>query len=187
MGHLGLPRELGTAFSVREAQSVGVGEGRLRGRDLVRPFTGVRMTTAPQSLRDRCVAYAAVLHHEHFFSHTTAAYLWGAPLPPGASAALHVSAIVPAKGPGREGIAGHRLSDREIAPVLRGGLRVADAASAFLQSATLLGLDDLVAVGDHLILDPAFAESGRPFTSTDELRAASRTVARTARTRRREP
>ncbi|MCS5496386.1 hypothetical protein NY547_03930 [Cnuibacter physcomitrellae] len=170
MRHRALPSELGAAFSVRGAQALGVSEGRLRGRDLVRPFSGVRMTAPPQSLRDRCVAYATRMHPEHFFSHTTAAYLWGAPLPANATAALHVSAIVPAKGPGREGVEGHRLSDHEIAPVILRGLRVADAASAFLQAATLLRLDDLVAVGDHLILEPAFAEPGRPFTTIDELR-----------------
>ncbi|WP_378147270.1 hypothetical protein ACFJGV_04895 [Cnuibacter sp. UC19_7] len=170
MRHHALPSELGAAFSVRGAQALGVGEGRLRGRDLVRPFSGVRMTSLPQSLRDACVAYATRMHPEHFFSHTTAAYLWGAPLPANATATLHVSAIVPVKGPGREGVEGHRMSDREIAPVMLGGLRVADAASTFLQSATLLRLDDLVAVGDHLTLEPAFPEPGRPFTTIEEIR-----------------
>ena len=37
---------------------------------------------------------------------------------------------------------------------MHGGLPLSDPVTAFIESASILSLDDLVAVGDSLVLDP---------------------------------
>lgn len=96
-----LPDGLAEGFSVEQARLHGVSRGRLRGRDLHRPFYGVRLRSAsndspedaatapaldPYSLqrRDRVARarlYSPRLHHGHHFSHQTAVSIWGGPLP----------------------------------------------------------------------------------------------------------
>ena len=163
----------------------GVGAGRLRGRDLERPFHGVRVDPAaaqearrfgsfPNSraaeeferLVKRCRAYAPLLRAGQFFSHETAARLWKCPLPEPFSPAepLHVSVFAPGRAPRSTGVAGHQATSGTI--VDRFGLPVGDAASTWLSLAASLDPDDLVAVGDHLVLDPPVLDPYdiRPFT-----------------------
>ena len=74
---------------------------------------------------------------------------------------------------------GHTSSDGGT--VVQRGMPLSDPVSAFLEAATVLELDDLVAAGDYLVLDPRVLEPGfdRPFTSLSELRA--RTAAASGR------
>jgi hypothetical protein len=185
-------------FSVRAAADAGLGEGRLRGADLERPFHGVRLlagstadtgrnygrfATAREAeefamLVTRCLAYAAVLKPGQFFSHTTAARLWKAPLPSAFSAteALHVSTPAPRRAPAGRGVVGHQSSARQVRIVDRFGLPVSDPASTWLTLGVTPGLsgDDLVVVGDHLVLDPAVLDPYdiRPYATLAELAAA---------------
>jgi hypothetical protein len=57
---------------------------------------------------------------------------------------------------------------------MRHGLPCSDAVGTFLELATVLELDDLVAVGDHLVLEPRVLDPGdpRPFVSLAKLREA---------------
>jgi very-short-patch-repair endonuclease len=72
-----IPPELsGGAFNYTDARLAGLGEGRLRGPDLARPFHGVRWATAQSlTLVDRCRAIAPNLPPGSFFSSVTAAAL----------------------------------------------------------------------------------------------------------------
>jgi hypothetical protein len=100
-----------------------------------------------------------------FFSHTTAAHLWGMPLDRRSGRSdVHVSALVPAKGPRGRGVIGHRLSDPLMTIDDLDGLLVADPLSTWCQSATLLEMDDLVAVADHLVLQPVYGPPQHGFT-----------------------
>ena len=86
-----LPPQLrAAAFTVAQGRSLGLGQRRLRGPDLRRPFRGVRVGTgspaaeAPgpeQDLRNRCAALSLVVPDDAVFSHVTAARLWPLPLP----------------------------------------------------------------------------------------------------------
>ena len=158
-----------------------MGEGRLRGPDLARPFHGVR---APVTYRDpaesdldrmlrACADFGPLLVEGRFFSHTTAAMMWGCPLPPGldAASAIHVSARAPRNAPRGVGITGHQATDLRIATIARHGLAVSDAASTWLALASMLPLDELVAIGDHLVLDPFVLDPAdpRPFVTIAEL------------------
>src|SRR6478752_5938995 len=92
-----LPGPLSWApFRVTDAAARGIGAGRLRGPDLVRPVRGVR-APADADLVMRC--RALLLHRPAgmYFSHTTGAQIYGAPLPLRLDAdPIHVTVTAPA-------------------------------------------------------------------------------------------
>ncbi len=157
-----LPPNVPAAFRVATARAAGLTEGRLRGRDLERPHHGVRATRAPVPDEDlagtiqRCGRAMPLMSTEHFFSHLTAARLWGCPLPDRLSPRepLHISRRGVGSPPRRPGIVGHRSGDPLLRTVWRHGLPVSDAASTWLALATVLPLDELVVCADWLVLDP---------------------------------
>jgi very-short-patch-repair endonuclease len=159
---------------VGAALSSGIGEGRLRSSDLERPFRGVRaIAGSTTGLFARCAAYRQRMLPGQFFSHLTAAQLWGAPLPLEAldAAELHVSVLDPSRAPRAAGIVGHKCRPDRASVVERFQLPLADAATTWCQLAELLSLDDLVAVGDHLVLDPVYGNrrDPRPYVPLGEL------------------
>ena len=197
-----LPPQLrGGPFATADARAAGVGEGRLRGPDLDRPFHGVRAPVAgpvPASavglppgfphpgrfpdaraaeefalLAARCLAYTVILKPGQFFSHLTAARLWKCPLPEGfaRNEPLHVTTTRPSRAPEGAGIVGHQIARDRAHVVDRFGFPVSDPAATWLALAPTLGLDDLVAVGDYLVFDPAVLDPHdvRPHTTLAEL------------------
>ncbi|MEY2849402.1 MAG: hypothetical protein RI885_2069 [Actinomycetota bacterium] len=160
-------------FSVGAARRLGVGEGRLRGRDLSRPFHGVRAPIRADTLETRCAAYLPRLKPGNYFSHLTAAALWGLPLPASAPpGALHVTST--RRAPSGRGVIGHTTRDPRP-PVWRDGFPVADPVTLFLQLSAMLSLDDLVAVGDALVLDPVVLDPRdiRPWTTLGQISSAA--------------
>ena len=148
-----LPDELGPAFTVRDARSLGVARDRLTAMDLCAPFHGVRtrVDTAADDVLTRCRIYEPRLTSAQFFSHSTAAALWGLPLPAYASASLHVSALPPGREPRTRGVRGHRLDVPIEHLTLRHGLPVPDPAETWAQLGAMHRIDDLVAVGDAIL------------------------------------
>lgn len=154
MSRIPLPPQFAEGpFGVAEAAGSGVGPGRLRGSDLVTPHRGVRVPAACGAVVDvleRARLLVPVTERSWVFSHVTALALWGLPLPVRLErqAELHVSTDR-GRGPRRSGVVAHRTATSSPALVLN-GLRVVDPLTAWIQSAALLGVDDLVAVGDAL-------------------------------------
>lgn len=96
-------------------------------------------------------ALVPVLSAAQCFSHTTALAVWGLPTSGDVQrgrAPLHVS-TVGGRAMRRPGVVGHRIS-RGVGVTSAAGLPVVDPVSAWLQSAGVLGLDELVRVGDAL-------------------------------------
>lgn len=158
-----------------DARALGVTDDRLRGTDLDKPFHGVRSLASTPRLD----AYRPLLRAGERFSHTTALSLWDAPLPERVAADLHVSLRrVPGQprleGSRTAGVIGHVSTSGR--PEERRGVPVSDPITAFLESASLLEVDELVAVGDHLVLDPRVLQPGddRPYASVTALREATR-------------
>ncbi|MEF2977475.1 DUF559 domain-containing protein [Subtercola sp. YIM 133946] len=170
-----IPIDLGHApFHVRAAQDAGLSEKRLRSHDLARPFSGVRsLTSADATVVDRCRAFMPRIRDGEFFSHLTAAALWDCPLPGryAPTAKVHVAIPAPNGESRARGVVGHKIKYPKVEVWRRHGLPVSDPATTFIHCATLLGLDDLVAVGDHLILSPRRQALGerRPHTSAAHL------------------
>ncbi len=151
----------------------------MRATDLVTPFRGVRVErSAPADLVARCRALATVMTVDQCFSHRTAALLWGCPVPTDRAAdrVMHMSSR---RGAGRSrltGVVGHELSGRHVRVVERHGLPLTDPVTTWLQLAAVLGPRWLIAVGDHLVLDPIVADPAdpRPYVSLDELSERAR-------------
>ena len=87
-----------------------------------------------------------------FFSHVTAAALYGFPLPFALvdRGPLHVSALAPAYPPRARGIVGHRLTAAG-APLEKRGLRALPPAETWAQLGTALTHEQLVMAGDFLV------------------------------------
>lgn len=174
------PHQFTDAFAVADALNGGLAEGRLRGADLERPFHGVRRLPLESTDRsefevfvERCRDFSPLLRDDRFFSHTTAARLWDAPLPVQtlASDFPHVSVMTPRQPPRGRGVRGHELFDENTTVTVRRDLPVTDAATTWLNCAGLLPIEELVALGDHLILAPHVVDPAdiRPWVSRDEL------------------
>ncbi|WP_241245951.1 hypothetical protein [Microbacterium sp. 4R-513] len=94
-----------------------------------------------------------------FFSHTTAAVIWGLPLPRRVltPAVLDVAVFAPRRGPGSPRVRGHEVAERLAhAQIHEGsGLRVASPASTWaMLGAVLTDPYDLIAVGDAIVRVP---------------------------------
>lgn len=182
-----LPPALAKApFTVSQALASGLSRKRLRGHDLDRPFHGVRRLQTDPSFADppdRHSYAAAVLAHdwdalalvlprEAFLSHLTAARLWPVPLPEAdPDEPLHVGVPRGRQPPHRRGVVGHHITDPNAYAVHRDGRLFIDPASMFCQLGRHLRLDDLVAVGDALILAPKFTQDAadRPWLPAYDL------------------
>lgn len=192
-GHMArtpLPRELGHTFAVGEAREAGLTPGRLRAHDLLRPFHGVRsvLVLDPRT-RDRfgaplgelerdhlhrASAYAARMGRHEFFSHVTAAVMWGLPLPLSLVAGpVHAAVVSPYRLPRAQGVRGHqtRAQSVRVTTDAHTGLRVATPATTWAMLGAVIGdVRDLVAAGDATVRE---WRVDAPLTSIDQLSAAA--------------
>lgn len=181
-----MPRELPAPFdrapfAVSAARQAGVTAGRLRSRDLSQPFHGVRVQGAASTLFERCRALVPRMRAGESISHTTAAALWGMPLPLSlANDLVHVTAA--ARAMRGRGIVGH--SEAIAGSVLLDGVPVVPPAQVWRQLSTMMEWPDLVAVGDFLVTGRPF-ENILPFATADELEATHRASGNRGRARRR--
>lgn len=179
-----LPSALGPVFSVKAATDAGVSPRRLRARDLDRPFRGVRTRSAPVPTdaegdhARRALAYAVVLPDGQFFSHVTAAVLWGLPLPASAlrRAGLDVAVLAAGRTPRGARVRGHRMVHAStrvcVHPQL--GVPLLTPASTWASLAAVLpDVRDLVAVGDAIVRVPMFRGDPPALATIDDLAAAS--------------
>ncbi len=186
-----LPSSLGPRFLVAAALESGVTAGRLRRGDVDRPFHGVRVRAEMVDHIDvdrwglslggleaehmnRARSYAVRMGEEEFFSHVTAAVIWGLPLPAGrlTGAAVHVSVFSPHRLHRSKGIAGHEAAVRSTSiqydPHTR--LRVSSPSTTWAMLGALLhDPRDLVAAGDAAVRQ---WRVGEPLTTLDRLNAA---------------
>lgn len=150
-----LPQQIsGRPFSVVEAIDLGVTRGRLDSRDLIIPFRGVRDVASldPPAFEHRCRQYAIRMRSWQFFSHETALFLCGVPVPRHPHPLrIHVAAYRPQREPRAVGVIGHRLQIRQPAFLDVSGMRVEHPVRAWRQAGALWGADDLVAAADHIV------------------------------------
>ena len=145
-------------FSTKEAIALGVTPDRLRSSDLWSPFPGTRAAITPDSeSRDSVVArahaYATRMRPHHFFSHVTAAVLWGMPLPQELAnpATLDVAAVAPLRAPEVRGVRGRQLSASNGDICVLDGPAVTSPELTWLSLGSVLPLQDVVAAGDFLV------------------------------------
>ncbi len=101
-----LPAHLPPVFALADAQDAGVTYARLRGRDVSRPYRGVRAQHESTGAVARAIAYLVKLRPGEHFSHATAIALAGGWIPDRVRAEVDVSAARPtgrARGAGVPG------------------------------------------------------------------------------------
>ena len=108
-----LPEPLSSGpFTHAEGLERGLGKSRLAGRDLARPFHGVKVPGAmPATVVERCRAFLLRMPPGAFFNSVTAAQIIGVPLPRPLELAtdLHVATISPGTAPASRGVVGHKI------------------------------------------------------------------------------
>lgn len=177
-----LPAALISApFRVDQALTHGVTRRRLRAGDLLSPFRGVRTVSEVNSLEARCRALQPILvPGKQYFSHSTAARIWGIPLPSELERddRLHVSNRERRATP-RRGVISHEVVTPKGVRIV-GGLPVSTPTDAWcelaatqLPSGRLLTLDELIVAGDWLVSWPQpIATVGEIERALERFRAA---------------
>jgi hypothetical protein len=132
--------------------AAGTTPGRLRSGDLARPFWGGRARQTPRSLRDTALALVPLLGPDQHFSHVTAAELHGLRMPERRlPAVVHVTYRDAHRAMRRPGVVGHK-TNRPLRTVRTpDGIPVCTPVDAWCESAPLLGVDELIAMGDGLV------------------------------------
>ncbi len=159
-------------FSRRGARAAGIPDSRLRAKDLVAPYRGVRhVRNYPDDVFWRARAYRELMSSSAVFSHATAARLYALPLPLYVDDRLHVSVPAGVHPPAGRGIVGHEI-DGSLWTVTelihhdhdRGELftlPIATAPLVWAELAERLDREDLVALGDAMhSTEPPLASPG---------------------------
>jgi hypothetical protein len=94
--------------------------------------------------------FAQVMTARQFFSHRSAALLWGAPVPYEPDAPVHASVLRPVRSPRAIGVVGHGLTGAYCAVTERAGVRLTTPACTWVQLVDL-PIPDLVALGDFFV------------------------------------
>jgi very-short-patch-repair endonuclease len=127
--------------------------GRLRGRDLGRPFHGSRHPDPlAHDVVSLCRAYKPVMRPDAFFCSVTAAEVMGVPLPPALARTrpLHVAVPHPVRAPEGRGIAGHAVKLMGGDSGTWDGLAISSPERLWCELSAALSLPQLVAAGDYL-------------------------------------
>lgn len=143
------------SFTYSEGVAAGTTPSRMRAKDLSMPSRQIRVPQGkPQGLLDRVRPYTE-LSNGGTISHVTAAQLHGMPLPwfDDEIKTVHLTRPAGSVQPRRKHVTGHsmRLPSEDI--MYLGGVPVTTPARTFLDLATILDLDNLVAVADFLVCE----------------------------------
>lgn len=169
MHRIELPAHLTNApFGYAQARAEGIGDGRLRNPELARPFRGARMSSTSTDTLSLCRAFAARTSSEMFFSGTTAAKLWGIPLPVAIESDIVLEASVPrpARALRVRGVRCRSVTVTASDIATRHGLSISSVERTWCELALVLPEDDLIVAGDHLLY------FRRPLTTAESLRSA---------------
>lgn len=153
---------------MRAAADQGISRGRLRSSDLGRPTRSVYAANPPTALHERAAAFALALPDHVAFSHSTAAALWGLPLPRRLEdhTLLHVIGNTRHGAVERAGCQSHRGAENRRV-VQHGGLALTSLADTWCDVGAFgrarCSVDDLVVLADAIL--------GPPGVRAGELRA----------------
>lgn len=147
---------LGPAFRTTDAHDSGWSRWSTRGVRMLQPTRGVRSLEPLRGVGHQAAAFALALPGDVVFSHTTAARLWGIPLPRGlqADADLHIMRGAARAPIERTGTVSHRGLERRVIREVD-GLRVTSLADTWCDliaaSHRWIHLRDVVMVGDAVV------------------------------------
>lgn len=170
------PHLSGSAFHVSERDFHELTPGQLRSARLDAPFHGVRsLGLRREDALARARMYAPRLRAGQYYSHVTAAQLYGIPLPLIAerSTIVHVSAATGTRVRTR-GAVGHIV--RDLMPHSFAELPVVSPEQTWCHLASVISREYLVAAGDFLVSGCRIGHGGRtpPLCTRDRLADAVR-------------
>ncbi|MEO6942804.1 MAG: DUF559 domain-containing protein [Terrimesophilobacter sp.] len=154
MARIPLPETLmAGAFTLDDGRAAGLGTKRLNGKDLRRPFRGIRSTDDSTDIESIARAFNRGAHPHAFFCGITAAVLLRIPLPPAYEnlRLLHVAVPSQRRAPKERGTIGHTFQIDSVDVRDWNGLRITTPERTWCDLATVLSIPDLVAAGDYLI------------------------------------
>jgi hypothetical protein len=142
------PIDLTRPFLRSSALAAGVAPSDLRTPSYRRLFRGVYVAASTRVTPTlRAQAALLLVDPSGFASHASAGRLYGVPLP--ALAEEHVSVTDPGRRRLRPGVRCHVCREPDLRVIA--GVRVPSPSQLFAELATILGLVDLVVVGDYLV------------------------------------
>lgn len=173
-----LPRSLGTVFTVAEARAAGVSVQRLRAPDVRRLSRGVYARAGVDvTILDLARAHCSDAP-DAVVCGPTAAELLKMPLP--FHRMVHETGVLDIAAESRRRdvpyVRWHRLGRLSAGDVLEDrGIRMTSRMRTWEDLATILSVDELISVTDHLIRWPRFRFEGRhrPYSTLDELSSAA--------------
>lgn len=150
---ISLPRRLGERFSIVDAEAIGIKPGRHSARDLHRPYRGVRSASKPETFEDWVACCALRLKPGQRFGETTAARLWGLPLPTTRREGEPIDVVVPTgvTSPKTAGVRGRRLKAERAQTRILKGVPVVDPIAALFMCARDLTVDQTIVMIDALL------------------------------------
>lgn len=169
-----LPDELASRpFTLDSARLAGVQRSRTRAEDLWTPSRGIRL---PKNADVGCMAryqlYVEATPNS-WLSHTSAAELFGIPLPPWFQnePVTHLSRAFPDARPQRRHVVGHSLKLILGDTTAHRGLPTTSVSRTWLDLAGMLALDDLIVAGDFLVSEHrrSFGPERTPMVQRSEL------------------
>jgi hypothetical protein len=179
-----LPEPLGFGpFRFGEAVAAGVPRSRLGAPDVRHPHHGLYVPRAGREpgVIERCEWLVTLLGEHQWFSHGTAARIYGMPLPrrERSDDDLHVMTLAGAAPMRRAGVIGWESSGADLGRRMLGGLPLIDPAEVWGQLAAphatgrgiTLTREWLVAVGDYLLTGPRRDGRRHPLCTRADLEA----------------
>ncbi|MFE6735208.1 endonuclease domain-containing protein [Microbacterium sp. NPDC057650] len=148
-----LPQHLGEHFSVREAQTAGIGAWRSSTPDLERPFRGVRSKKTPETFLARAECYSHRMRLGHRYVGATAMRVWGIPHPSTwtAKEPIHVAVPRETTPPKITGVKGRRLDKHRARTSRVHGLPVVDPIAAVFSTAHELTIAQIITALDAIL------------------------------------
>ena len=171
-----LPPHLATgSFSLRAADKAGLTRTRTAANDLVTVSRGIRVPLASAAAGAAALRAYTDLDDTSILALGSAGRIWNVPLTGrhGADWRIHLARRRGASPPRRVNVVGHLLTLLPGEVVECDGVRVTSPARTFLDLASVLSLDELVAAGDSLVCahGPEFPVPRQPLCTTANLRA----------------
>ena len=159
------PALRGSSFTVKSGLEQGASIGRLRRADLDQPFWGVRTAAGGAATLGGLAEALLARRPDAVLSHTSAARLWGIPLPLRFDTLrpLHISVSPPTRAPAGADVLGHQTAMTAADIAVQDGIAVTTLERTWCDVAPLLTDEDLVSVGDNILWyqrdDPASIDS----------------------------
>lgn len=162
------------SFLVADAEALGLTRRQLSRDGIFTPSRGIRLTLGRAgSVAENIRAYSR-LDPSCILTHSTSARICGVCLPAWLEQDWRIHIARPSEGckPRRRNVVGHQLSFKPGEVISFDGVRLTSPARTWLDLATMLDLNDLVAAGDSIVVSHGddFPVPRKPLATVADLR-----------------